>query len=143
MLVAGGGAKVPGIVYNKLATSTLCGQDVGIVVGSDNTAAAPNDDALGTQISHGVAAGELQYGGMEVLVPTFANPNGEMIIRRFFTNDSGGGVTIEESGIYALGAAGIGATTWAFCIARDVVAPAVVVADTEILVVTYTVQITV
>lgn len=119
------------------------GYNLGIVVGSDNTAAAPTQFALGTQIAHGEAAGELLYGGNECITIAFVNPNGQFTVRRYFTNVSGGDVTIEEVGIYANGASQTIPAIYQFCIARDVVAPAEVVADTEILEVTYTVQITV
>lgn len=115
---------------------------IGIQVGSNNAAVTPSDYALGTKIAHGNGGGQLLYGGSEVANPTFADPNGEMIIRRFFTNVSGGNVTVEEMGIYqALNPDGAAAAY--FCIARDVVAPAVVIANTEILMATYTGQITV
>lgn len=118
------------------------GDDMGIVVGSDNTAASPSDNAMGTKIVHGYAANQLMYSGTEVLVPTFTDPNGQMIIRRYFTNQSGGDVTIQEVGIYAPGWTST-SYYYIFCVARDVVAPAVVVHTTEILEVEYTVQITV
>lgn len=114
----------------------------GIVIGSNNAAVTPSQYALAGGIRHGATAGCILYGGCEVVNPTFADPNGEMIIRRFFTNVSGGDITVQEAGIYHVLCV---QTDWSrqFCIARDVVAPAVVVADTEILMVTYTVQIVV
>jgi len=126
----------------SIPTIPAAGDDIGIVVGSGNTPVTPQDDALVTKVVHGSAAGELEYGGCEVLPPTFADPNGAMLIRRYFTNVSGGNVTIEEVGIYSPGYCHI-TILYFFCICRDVVAPAVVVADTELLMATYTVQITV
>lgn len=116
---------------------------IGIVVGSNNAAVTPTQYALSTLIANGRAGGQILYGGCEVANPSFADPNGEMIIRRFFTNVSGGDVTVQEVGIYQMVGLGTNTYDYHFCIARDVVAPAVVVADTEILMVTYTVQITV
>jgi hypothetical protein len=117
------------------------GQDMGIVIGTSNTAVTPADNKLVTQINHGGAATQMLYGGCEVYGLTFVNPNGSMIIRRFFENVSGGGITVEEVGIYAGGPTSL-ANGYFFCIARDVTG-GVVVADTELLEVTYTVQITV
>ena len=91
----------------------------------------------GRDISKGI-----EYGGCEVLVPTFAAPNGEFPIRRFFTNTSGGSWTINEVGIYALGTH-YSAECWSFCIARDVVSPGITVLNGELLKVTYVPQITV
>jgi hypothetical protein len=132
------------IFYNNNGSTPVLGENCGIVVGSNNAAPAPTDDAMGTVIAHGTGAGQLCYGGSEVLYPTFADPDGAMILRRYFTNSSGGDVTVRECGIYSQGC--IVVTTaygHSFCVCHDNVNPAVVVADTEILVVTYTLQITV
>lgn len=118
------------------------GDHWGIVVGSGNTPVTPQDNALETKIAHGIGAGQLQYAGTEILAPTFADPDGEMILRRYFTNASGGNVTIEEVGMYSPGFFESD-NSYLFGICRDVVAPAVVIADTELLVATYTIQITV
>jgi hypothetical protein len=119
------------------------GDEWGIVVGSNNVAVTPQDDAMGTKIAHGTAAGELLYAGMEIIHPTFANPNGQMLLRRYFTNQSGGGVTCEEVGMYSPGYDDIvGGGIHMFCICRDLTG-GVVIANTQLLVVTYTVQITV
>ena len=118
------------------------GDHWGIVVGSNNVAVTPQDNALGAKIVQGAAAGQLLHGGTEILPPTFADPNGLMVLRRYFTNSSGGNVTIEEVGMYSPGFFE-NDNSYLFSICRDVVAPAVVVADTELLVATYTVQITV
>jgi hypothetical protein len=125
----------------------FAGDLVGIQAGTSNAAVTPTQNALGTRIAHGTGAGLFEYGGTEVLKPTFADPNGSMIIRRYFTNHSGGAITVEEVGIYAVGfnvKAGFNqrSTARIFCIARDVTG-GVAVADTEILMVTYTVGITV
>lgn len=128
------------------ATPYVEGSNIGVVVGSGNTVVATDDYKLDTKIVQGVGAGELQHGGTECQGLTFSDPNGSFYVRRYFTNNSGGNVTIEEVGIYSAivnsDYAGTGGA-WASLAARDVVAPAVVVADTEILEVTYTIQITV
>jgi hypothetical protein len=84
----------------------------------------------------------LEYGGCEVLAPTFAAPNGQFTIRRFFTNVSGDSWTINEAGIYALGTH-YSQECWSFLIARDVVIPGVTLLNGELLRVTYVPQITV
>ena len=96
----------------------------------------------------GRSVGELQYGGCNVENLVIANPNASFDIKRFFTNHTGGNITVQEAGIMA--AAKRGGTVAAkyntaaspFLIARDVFA-GVVIADTEILLVTYTPTITV
>jgi hypothetical protein len=124
---------------------SLAGETVGIVVGTGVGAVTPTDIALGTRVAHGRAAGQFEYGGCELVGIAFADPNGEFTMRRYFTNLSGGGITVQEAGIYAIGTKYDGASAgWAypFCVARDITG-AVAVADTEILRVTYVIQITV
>ena len=87
---------------------------------------------------------ELEYGGCELFGRLTANPNDQFSLRRLFTNKSGSAVNIQESGIYAAAAAyGTFCNAWAFCIARDVIAPAINLPDGQVLQVTYTPQITV
>ena len=82
------------------------------------------------------------YGGCEVYGLSFAHPNGEFRLRRNFHNASGASWTVNEVGIYALGTH-TPEQGWSYLIARDIVSPAVAVADDEILRVTYVPQITV
>jgi hypothetical protein len=121
-------------------------ENIGIVIGTGVGAVAPANYALGTQIAHGRGAGQMEYGGCDVAGLIIAHPNGQFTIRRFFENNSGGGITVQEVGIYAGGTDGPGVAdavhSWAFCIARDLTG-GVAVLDTELLEATYTVQITV
>ena len=66
---------------------------------------------------------------------SYVNPNGSFTVRRYFTNKSGGTITVNEVGIYAL--------KKVLAIARDLVSPAVNVLNNETLKVEYTFQITV
>jgi len=118
-------------------------EKVGIVVGTGTNTVTPTDVALQTKIVHGRAAGQLEYGGCELLNIVFVNPNGEFTIRRYFTNASGSSITVNEVGIYAPGTDYGDHWAWSFLIARDLVSPGVAVADAEILRVTYVLQITV
>lgn len=101
------------------------------------------DDHMFEEI--GRSSGELQYGGCEltdILFSGLAPHDGEFTIRRYFKNNSGESREVNEAGIYAAGAR-YQYWTYAFCIARDIVTPAVTVADTELLCATYAPQITV
>lgn len=150
-LAVGGGnqlAPVPGTNAQPNTDYLPKSDNIGIVVGTGNTAVTPQDYALVTKVAHGNAANQMLYGGQEILAPTFADPNGSMVLRRLFENVSGGSITVNEVGIYA--PAGYRVYTSAyhyyayeFCVARDVVSPGVAVANTEWLKVTYTTQITV
>jgi len=116
------------------------GDLVGIQVGSNNTAPTANDTAMNTRIAHGKAAGQLWYGGSEIEDPVVAAPNVSVLLRRYFTNLSGGAVTVREVGIHAAGHIAPGA--YIFLICRDAIAD-VVVNNNEILRVQYTPQTTV
>ncbi|MBA7690546.1 hypothetical protein ES703_99075 [subsurface metagenome] len=95
----------------------------------------------------GRSSGELQYAGCELVDLTFSDPNGEFTLRRYFKNNSGESRTVNEAGIYASGvhlpAPVKPGYIYSFCIAHDIVSPAVAVADTELLRVTYVPQTTV
>lgn len=121
--------------------NTIVGDEIGIQVGTGVGVVTPTDTAMGTRIAHGRGGGELEYGGCELVGIAFANPNGEFTIRRYFTNNSGGGITVEEVGLYTVGVE-FNAGAWPFCAARDLTG-GVAVANTELLRATYVVQITV
>ena len=118
------------------------GEDVGIVVGTGAGGPTPADDKLATKILHGETAGTLLYGGTELYGLAFVHPNGQFTIRRYFTNVLGGDISVTEAGIYSPGQSTTVLSCYLFCIARDVFA-AVHVLNTQILRVTYVVQITV
>ena len=124
------------------------GKDIGIVVGTGATAVTPTDNVLDTRIDHGEGGGQLQHGGTELYGLTIADPNGQFTARRYFTNVSGGAITVNEAGLHSIGviseaASGEKVCAFPFLIARDVVAPGVSVLNNEILRVTYVPQITV
>jgi len=131
--------------YSALDWHALEADMVGIQVGTGVVAVTSIDYALGTRIVNGSGPGEFEYGGCDLLYMVIADPNGEFTIRRYFTNNSGGGITVEEVGIYAVGTEWDNSAArhvWPFCITRDLTG-GVAVADTEILRVTYVPQITV
>lgn len=72
----------------------------GIVVGTDNTAPTISDYALGTLVTHGVGAGQLQYSVVTFGAPAADATTSQLTITRNFANGSGGGITVEEVGLY-------------------------------------------
>jgi hypothetical protein len=96
----------------------------------------------------GTSLGEVQYGGCDIYGLTVANPNASFSIGRLFRNLSGSTLTINEIGLYgavrqAYYASEGGILPYAVCLARDLVSPAISLGNTEMLLVTYTPQITV
>jgi hypothetical protein len=102
----------------------------------------------------GSALAEMEYDGCGMFGKSIVNPNGEFSIGRLFRNNSGEAIDVQEVGLYAavtryryreyssIYVYKVG-DAWAACVARDVVAPAVNVANGETLEVVYTPQITV
>jgi len=136
--------------YNLTWSADLRGIDFGIVVGNGVTVVTPQDNALAQRLANGRSTNQLEHGGSEVCEPAFSDPNGEMLLRRHFTNRSGATITVKECGIYAVGALYTATApkfdtgrAWAFGIARDLVTPNIDVLTTEILEVTYLIQTTV
>jgi len=130
---------------DTIQNAEIQGETIGIVIGTGAVAVTPIDFALGAVINNGRAGGEMEYGGCELVNIAFADPNGTFDVRRYFTNLSGGAITVEEVGINAAGGHYV-SNDWGpvfpFCIARDLTG-GVAVANTELLRVTYTIQITV
>ena len=131
-----------GIVISYPYTNSVGtqGQNFGIVLGSGTAAVIPTDDNLQTKINHGTAAGEIEYLGH--IFPkdvTTSGSDASFTIERLFLNSSGGDVTINEMGLYNASQTG---DVYIYCFIRDLVSPAVVVANGEYLKVTYTIQVT-
>lgn len=138
--------------YGANISADLRGKDFGIVVGMGAGAPTPQDNALAQKILHGRGTNQLEHGGSEVLEPAFSDPNGEMVLRRYFTNRSGATITLTECGIYAVGTdfydtlvseAYVTNRSWAFDIVRDLVTPNIDVLNNQILEVKYLIQTTV
>lgn len=109
----------------------------GIVVGSDNTAESNTQYVLGTQIADGTGAGQLDYGAHVWIDAQVVGANVDLQIQRTFINNSGGGVTVEECGIYVKSY-----NVYFFMIIRDVTGT-VTVNDGQTLTVDYTLRTTV
>ncbi len=126
----------------NILDSMVEGLMVGIVVGTGANPVTLDDISLQTRVNHGRGAGQLEYGGCGVpFTPVLTHPDGEFTIQRYFTNNSGGTITITEAGIHALAVAGTVISP--YLIARDLVAPGLEVDNGEILRVGYVLQTTV
>lgn len=90
----------------------------------------------------GACEPEIEYGATEIDNLVISNPNASFDIKRHFVNRSGENITVQECGINAL-SGNKNSTSYTTLIARDVIAPAITVANGETLLVTYTPQITV
>jgi len=98
---------------------------------------------------YGQSYGDLEYGSCDVYGLSISGPNGEFTVRRFFENKCGSPITVNEVGLVAVGICHSTTSTTQNAhliptlVARDLISGGQVVANNEILKVTYTPQITV
>lgn len=117
----------------------------GIVVGSGAGGESFEDYALESVIPNGTSPGTLSYIQSESPAVSYDGPSLTLTVThaRFFNNNSGAGVDVNEVGIYLIGKAGssgISNVTW--MVARDKLVATVTVPDTGQLKVTYTISLT-
>ena len=98
----------------------------------------------------GSANPEVEYGACEIFNLAVANPNASFSVRRLFTNNSGGLINVAECGMYMAGTKYVNPSgsqnlgqVYSFCVAHDVISPAIALGNGQVLQVTYTPQITV
>ncbi len=141
------GTRIAVSTHNVFRTreNRMRAQDVGIQVGRGAASVSLDDYALQTRISHGRGANQFEIDGCAVFPPTFAHPTGETVVRRYFNNNSGASITVNEVGLYSPFTSRLSRQDdmrlFVFCIARDLVAPGLDVDDGELLRVTYTIEI--
>ena len=75
--------------------------NLGIVVGTSTTPVSMTDFSLGSQIPHGIGAGQLLYGSTDVTDLDFLSNMTRFYVTRLFTNNSGADITVNEVGILA------------------------------------------
>jgi hypothetical protein len=112
----------------------------GILVGSGINAESFEDYALQTQIVEGTGAGQLSHILSEAHSMSYAALTLKNTLSRYFNNNSGGDVSVNEVALYTLGGAGGGTSYW--CTSRDHLASTVTVPNTGQLKVTYIIQLT-
>ena len=114
--------------------------NMGIVVGSSSAAENFDGHALGSKISSGNGAGQLAYSAMDAPSVSTIGTTKQVVWTRYFNNNSGEAITVNEVGIYTKGTCD-GYTVY-YMMCRDLVSGGVTVPDTGQLKVTYTVQLT-
>ncbi|RKY44101.1 MAG: hypothetical protein DRP81_06040 [Candidatus Omnitrophota bacterium] len=127
-----------GTEYTDPTQRNVQGENIGIVVGSGTTAVTPTDTKLQTKIAHGTGSGQLIHLGCGFKPVVISGSDAYVDLVRFFENQSGGDVTINEVGIYAIGAS----QQYGFCICRDVLSSSITVADGQLLKVRYRIKVT-
>jgi len=114
-------------------------ENVGIVLGTGTTSPTPTDHKLETKIAHGKGSGQLLHLGSALYPVVVSAPDAYVDLIRFFENQSGASITINEIGIYALAHS----AHYGVCICRDVLSTAVTVANGELLKARYRIKVSV
>jgi hypothetical protein len=113
---------------------------MGIVVGTGSGAENFNDHSLGARVSSGNGAGQLAYSAMDAPSISTVGTSKQVVWIRYFNNNSGGDITVNEAGIYTKGT--VDGSTVYYMMCRDLLTGGVDIPDTGQLKVTYTVQLT-
>jgi outer membrane biogenesis lipoprotein LolB len=126
---------------NKGYMGAAANDEFGIVVGSGVGAESFEDWVLGTQIEEGAVAGKLNHILSETPVDTYTagTKTWTVVFIRYFNNNSGGNVDVNEVAIY--GKVSAANTVLGKMPTRDKLASTVTVPDTGQLKVTYTIQL--
>jgi hypothetical protein len=117
--------------------------DRGIIVGSGNEAEAFDCYSLQSVISHGTGAGQLDHAASDLPLRSWNDSSRifSATLARFFNNNSGGDVDVNEVGLVAGAIRADSASDRCALVSRDVLASTVTVPDTGQLKVTYTIEI--
>lgn len=113
---------------------------IGIVVGTGTTAVTIDDYKLATQIMHGTGSGQMRHLASTPGWPSVVGSDCSFLTSRTFLNNSGGSITVRESGIYCRCK---GPTYYGYaCIVRDVFGTPQAVPDGGSITIDYTLGIT-
>jgi len=132
------------INYSYSGDYTMESDRRGVVIGSDDTAVAPDDYNLDVQIRSGEKTGTIYYCGTGVhgLTTEDTGDTGSFKILGIFKNVSGASIDVKEVGVYASGlcASASYPDVYNYCILRDNITT-ISLADGEYLEVEYTISI--
>ena len=116
---------------------------MGIVIGTSNTPVAITDYRMGALIAQGFGAGQMDYMAMVINASVVADPNCDFFVSRQMANNSGGLITVRESGIYVMMERSLSPFTAAYgCGVRDVFGTPQDVPDGGGITIEYTLRVT-
>jgi len=132
-----------GRIYVESGKAFFAGSGVdtfGIVVGSGADPESFEDHALATKIATGNGAGQLAYTAMDAPLTVTEGTTKKATWGRYFNNNSGSPITVNEVGIYTYGSHD---NYWVYMmLCRDLVAGGLEVPNTGQLKVNYIIQLT-
>jgi hypothetical protein len=125
-------------IYHWSVGAIAADINYGLVVGTDATAPTINDYKLGTIILHDAAPptpNRLQYGAVSFGAPSADATTSQFTVTRNFANASGGAITVNEIGMYVIGARYT--VNYYFMTIRDVIGGGIAVPNGQTLTVNY------
>ena len=118
-------------------------QSMGIVIGTGNTPVDVSDFRLAALIAQGFGVGQMDYMAMVINPSIVAGPDCDFFLSRQMANNSGGLITVRESGIYVMMERSLSPFTAAYgCGVRDVFDTPQDVPDGGGITVEYTLRVT-
>jgi len=117
--------------------------NMGVVIGTSDTPVDVSDYRLGALIAQGFGVGQMDYMAMVINASVVADPNCDFLMSRQMANNSGGLITVRESGIYVMMERSLSPFTAAYgCGVRDVFTTPQDVPDGGGITVEYTLRVT-
>jgi hypothetical protein len=140
----GGGTNYYANAFSTLTTGIIgivSNSNYGIVVGRSNTAFSFEHIALQDQITHGTSSGQMSHQAQTVPTPSWTVGTLTWLAShsRIFNNNSGGSISVNETGLYSHGTAFGGSND--FMIERNVLGAPVTVNVGAQLTVTYNISV--
>jgi len=129
--------------YNFRMNAGAQNTSMGIVIGTDDTPVAVTDYRMGALITQGFGAGQMDYMAMVINASIVADPNCDFFMSRQMANNSGGLITVKESGLYMMMERSLSPFWTAYgCGVRDVFTTPQDVPDGGGITVEYTLRVT-
>jgi len=129
--------------YNFRMNAGAENPSMGIVIGTSNTPVDVSDYRMGALIAQGLAAGQMDYMAMVINASVVADPNCDFFMSRQMANNSGGLITVRESGIYVMMERSLSPFWTAYgCVVRDVFTTPQDVPDGGGITIEYTLRVT-
>ena len=129
--------------YNFRMNAGAENTSYGIVIGTSNTPVAISDQRMGALITQGLGAGQMDYMAQVINASVIADPNCDFFMSRQMANNSGGPITVRESGIYVMMERSLSPFSTAYgCVVRDVFTTPQDVPDGGGITLEYTLRVT-
>ena len=129
--------------YNFRMNAGVENPSMGIVIGTSNTPVDVSDYRMGALIAQGFGAGQMDYMAQVIQASAVADPNCDFFMSRQMANNSGGLITVKESGLYMMMERSLSPFWTAYgCGVRDVFGTPQDVPDGGGITVEYTLRVT-